>query len=315
MAFDAELARRQLQYVYSQAYMDIIERLARTPDKAMATYERQLAIHLEEVLARLDSQSRRFAERAIPQMYQQAINETTVYWRGQGLQPPALRPGFARVHEQAVKVLAENFYDNMSDAHRFVGRRTKDAWRRIQLDTMLEKVSTARRFDVAHERFMSRVVQDGLGAFRDKAGRIWRLDSYAEMSVRTVTRESTNVGTINQLKGMNRKLVAISSHFGACEICAPLEGRVYSIDGNDTRFPPLSEAFGAFNTVHPNCKHVLVPYVEELDDSPSDTQEKSNRPFDDDPRTQAEKEAYEESQRLSAQRREARREKEEGFAS
>lgn len=43
-----------------------------------------------------------------------------------------------------------------------------------------------------------------------------------------------------------------------------------------------------------NCRHVLAPYVRELDDNAEETEHFSNQPLDKDPRSEAEKQAYEE---------------------
>ncbi|MCR4398943.1 MAG: hypothetical protein NUV93_08275, partial [Firmicutes bacterium] len=44
--------------------------------------------------------------------------------------------------------------------------------------------------------------------------------------------------------------------------------------------------------IHPNCRHVLVPYVREFDDEAEKTQQYSRTPLDVDPRSEAEKQAY-----------------------
>ena len=46
--------------------------------------------------------------------------------------------------------------------------------------------------------------------------------------------------------------------------------------------------------VHPNCRHVLTPYVRELDPDAEETQEYSNTSLTKDPRSEKEKQAYQE---------------------
>lgn len=305
--FDADLAVQQLRYVYSQAYMRLLQVL--DMPSVLGRQQRYLqaqTVEVEKILAELNEVSRRFASRAIPKMYRQGIAMAVQPFAEAGMST-SLLPGFSGIHRTSVSVLSANFHDNMVDAHGFIGRRVRGQLRQLQLQTVMEKQAAGTVIDEAQLELKKRFVDEGLTAFRDRAGKEWRLDSYANMAVRTVAREATNQGLVNQLRGMGKNLVQITSHFGACEICAPLEGRVYSIDGSDSRFPPLSEAFGAYMTVHPNCKHSTQPYIEELDENPQGTQEHSNRPFEDDPRTAAEKAHYERTQREAAERLEQRK--------
>ena len=38
-------------------------------------------------------------------------------------------------------------------------------------------------------------------------------------------------------------------------ICIPYEGRIYSVNGKDKRFPPLDNT----TPYHPNCLHLMFP--------------------------------------------------------
>src|SRR5690606_28767454 len=155
---------------------------------------------------------------------------------------------FARVHRAAIRVVAENFIDEMDDAHRFVARRIRDGWRRAQLEALSERFTTGQTLRQAQKNLATIIADQGLGAFRDSAGRTWRLESYVEMAARTSSREATNLGLTTQLRTMNRDLVQMSWHADTCEDCARVQGRVYSISGRDPRYPPLSRAFGGYHT-------------------------------------------------------------------
>jgi hypothetical protein len=134
------------------------------------------------------------------------------------------------------------------------------------------------------------LLDQGQTAFVDRRGRKWRLDSYAEMVARTTTREAASVATINTCDEFGLDLVRISTHSPTCELCAPLQGKVYSISGNDDRYPMLTDERRP--PIHPNCRHVLAPYVRELDDDAEETERRSNEPLNVDPRSEAEKQAY-----------------------
>jgi hypothetical protein len=62
-------------------------------------------------------------------------------------------------------------------------------------------------------------------------------------------------------------LVRAASYKATCDVCAPIQGRIFSISGKDKRFPALSSVPGfdrGFKAIHPNCRHRLVPIVWEM---------------------------------------------------
>lgn len=308
MAFDPNLAANQLIEVYRQAYILILERIANREARGnSAEYERALLADVASILQQLDFAVEQWAQQVIPRIYEGSAIEAMQAWTAAGLTPPPLSASFAQVHRAAVEVLVSNFTANLYEANAFVGRRIRDEFRRAQLQAVTEKVTTGQTSREAKKVLQRRLMDQGLTAFRDSAGRVWRLDAYAEMAVRSVTAEATNMGLVNQVQGMGYDLVRMTEHHASCPTCAPLEGRVYSISGKDPRYPKLDRAVGDYMHIHPNCRHRVVPYIEELDANPEATRKRSNRPFDYDPRTKAEKQAYEREQRQNKLRRDRRR--------
>ena len=53
---------------------------------------------------------------------------------------------------------------------------------------------------------------------------------------------------------------------GCCPYCKKYEGKVYSISGNDKRFPALYKTAlqHGYNIMHPNCRHEFIPFVESM---------------------------------------------------
>ncbi len=81
---------------------------------------------------------------------------------------------------------------------------------------------------------------------------------YAELVSRVKFHEAHTYATMNQANNYGTDLVQISSHNTQTAICVPFEGKVYSISGKSTIFPPL------FDTppYHPNCLHLMYPTFE-----------------------------------------------------
>lgn len=92
------------------------------------------------------------------------------------------------------------------------------------------------------------------------------LSSYAEMLARTSRIESSNTGSFDRCKQLGIDLVRCTTVPGCCAYCYKYEGKVYSLSGNDSRFPSLYDTALAkgYNIMHPNCRHEFLPFVEEM---------------------------------------------------
>jgi len=108
--------------------------------------------------------------------------------------------------------------------------------------------------------------QGGLDSVVTKSGKVWSLESYVQVAIRT---SSTNAATAVQWERMDElgeDLIEISSHLGAREKCAPYQGRVFSRSGASKKYPPLSatsygDPGGLFGI---NCRHVAYPFFPDV---------------------------------------------------
>lgn len=87
-------------------------------------------------------------------------------------------------------------------------------------------------------------------------GRKYKADYYAELVARTRTREAQTQATINTILSFGEHLVRVSDHNTETKLCQEFEGHVYSLTG-EGGYPLL----GDYPPFHPNCLHVLTPYV------------------------------------------------------
>ena len=168
---------------------------------------------------------------------------------------------------------------------------------------------------VMAQRFLTEALeQEKITCFVDKLGRTWSLDAYTNMAIRTGSRQSRNAGMLTKSEHDLYYVVPIGS---TCPICATLEGRVYSKSGTNPNYPPLTELYGkidpmgandlsnSYLTIHPNCRHTLVEWVEEshTEEEVKEMREKSSfakHPKDINPQSKKEIEEYKASQRAKA---------------
>lgn len=293
MAFNEEKHIQALVNLYRQGFINILNTLFQKEAKGHVTvfYKDQLK-NILDILAQLDAESAKWIQQVIPQIYQENHTQVLSFINKMGMQRK-IKPNFAQVHQRAIDVIAQNMYDNLRQATQYAGRRIQDEFRRAGIDTMGEKYTEGLTWREASQRLQDRLLTQGLTGFKDKLGREWRLDSYAQMVARTTSREIATVATINTCQEADIDLIQISTHYPTCEICAPLQGKVFSISGNDKRYPKLEEEYTP--PIHPSCRHVTTPYVREFDPNAEETQRHSNTPLDKDNRTEAEKQAYKEA--------------------
>jgi hypothetical protein len=274
------------------------------------TLRENILAQVADILESLYERALRWIEAEVPQSYQEGQEEALERLRrlGRGDVPDAPGELLEAPHRAAIEALAYNLRDDLRDSLQLVGRRTQDALRQAGLEAARQELPTSRPMSEAQDRLQEIVEERGLSGLVDSAGREWPPDVYAQMAARTTINEAQNLGTLNQLEGLGVDLVYITTHAGECAICAKYSDRVYSASGQDSRYPPLrGTAYSvAYHTIHPNCRHRLVPYIEEFADDPAGDREKSNKPFVDD-RPEKVKRAYDEGQNRKRRAREAAR--------
>lgn len=91
---------------------------------------------------------------------------------------------------------------------------------------------------------------------RDGVERRYQLRSYGETVARSASRMAASAGVEDATRAFGGDLVQISVHFGACPICIPIQGKVYSLSGRSPDFPPLTAEVTP--PIHPRCAHVLM---------------------------------------------------------
>lgn len=296
--------------VYREARQGIIRTIAEKEAKGNVTwFQKSMLQQVEEQLARLDKQAKEWAEKVIPEAYQCGIETAN-----SALGKLILNDGdidqsnFAQLHTEAIKALVLDTLDDLSEANNHTRNNIRQVVKRAVDNAVLQKLAQGQTVRECKKAIIADLTDKGIEGVEGKPGQTMALDAYAALVARSRTREATNMATMNQLTVRGRDLVRVSRHNTSCPICAPLQGRVYSISGKDLRYPPLSMAFdGPYSNIHPNCSHVLEPYIEELADDPEGDREFSNRGFDIDDRIRKEIDLYNERRRQKQRLRDDRR--------
>ncbi|WP_406014332.1 phage minor capsid protein [Streptomyces sp. NBC_00984] len=180
---------------------------------------------------------------------------------------------------QAVDRLAQQTVDRVTDTHRSILRTIVDRFRAIVAQvaaTPLLGIGTRRQ---ATQDAMQRWADEGITSFTDRAGRRWKLTSYAEMAVRTGVARAATESHMRTLETAGVELVIVSNAPRECPLCRPWESQILAISGPDgartvkaehatqdgEQVPvhvagTLDEARRA-GLQHPNCRHSVAAYT------------------------------------------------------
>ena len=162
------------------------------------------------------------------------------------------------VHADAVNALMSDAYldfaNGMNGLARGAERQLSEAFKLQARAKITANVLSGSDIRATKKDIINLLGDKGFSVLTDRGGNTWTLKRYSEMLARTHTMRSFNDGTINRASQFGVDLVQISIHSGACPICTPYEGKIYSLSGNNTKYPRYNIGL----PIHPNCKHRLL---------------------------------------------------------
>ena len=266
-------AAARLERIYAQAQRAIMAQAqaALAAGQLMRAQERRL--QLAAVLATLDqlgAATDLLARQLAAQAYTDGAASVAHGIAGQigaHVGDVAIPASFTGVQADAVRTLEDAILGKLDTARRTVGRQVEDVYakagRRAVMRGLLGAEGSPR---AATADLTADLRRRGVTGFVDRAGKRWALDSYAEMAIRTTTREAVVQGSMDRMASHGIDLARISSHASSCSICLPWEGRLISLSGQTVEYE--GEAVADASNVppfHPRCRHSLAPVVVDVE--------------------------------------------------
>lgn len=180
-------------------------------------------------------------------------------------------PGSTAARGVASKA-AEATTTSLGKAARSIPRNTQTVWGKIIDNAVNKTVTGDLTIQQALQQAMDDAAKQGLGFYRDQAGRKWGLDTYSEMAIRTGTNNALIDAHTAELVEVGLDLVIVSSHANPAPQCAPYERRVLSltgehkagthrIDGHTITVKDTLNGARAHGFEHPNCRHSVTVYL------------------------------------------------------
>ena len=304
---------------FLKAETDIINEIARLREGGLVDYHAEAALErVQAILHSLENESWEYVPQMIERQFYvqhpearklyETVKKHTAGYENAGTLTAA--------QTDIVQRLTMNLMGEITEATAtvgasleamLIGRTTPDIFRRVGLEQVVSVEATGSGPLRMTRQFVEALRREGVTAFVDRAGRRWSLHTYGSMVLRTTSRQAEVLSALT--KDPAQDLYKISSHNTTCKLCAPYEGRVYSVSGTDPDFPALSDAFGKIDpsgpstlanswlNIHPNCLHSLVPWTpagrtpEEIQKI-KDFSNPARNPYSVDPRSQKQIEAY-----------------------
>lgn len=234
--------------------------------------------------------TRKWSRRNVRKLYSEGLKESADAIKRQyavlGEKSPSLR-GWTAVDDAAVAASQANIDTLLMEAVDAARQHMQTEIQQAALRATEEAMTKGQATQLMQAQLIQALKAKGIESVsyvRNGRTCYMQLDAYAELVARTTEHEIRNTANINLGDRIGNHLVRISSHSGACPICTPYQGRVYSTDMSDERYPylydtPFSREYQNF---HPRCRHVATQYIEELHTPEENARmrEFSNRGFD-----------------------------------
>ena len=321
----------KLVQIFLKAETDIINEIGRLRSQGLVDYHAVAALErVQAILRKMENDSWEYVPKMIEKMFYVRVPEARKIIEGLQETPAKHLAGYQNAaaltstQMDIVQKLTQNLMGEITDASvttmstiqsALIGRVTPDVYRRVGLEQVANIQAVGKGINQAVPQFVETLRREGVTAFVDKAGRNWSLHTYCTMAARTTSRQAEVLAVLTADE--THDLYMVSKRGTTCKICAPYEGRVYSRSGNNPDFPSLADAFGKIDpagtddltntylNIHPTCLHVLLPWTaagrtEKEIQKIKDFSNPEKNPYDIDPRTKKQIDAYRKKEQARA---------------
>jgi len=287
---------------YRAAELNLIRIISEKEARGTVTaYSKSLLAQVQKQIDDMNKEAVSWSTTNLPPQYEKGIKSAVNGYSALGVEIGSVET-FSKLNTRNIAIIVRNTTQDLVNANNFIGRKIEDDLRQAGLEAIAQKELTGQTVKQTKQNLINKLIDQNVMAIKTKNGRNMNISSYAEVVARSTSREAQNRGLLDTVTSANKDLVKMSSHLTTCPVCAPLQGRVYSISGTSTEYPPLEFAYGGVHAnIHPNCRHVLMPYVPELDEDAEKVKAFSNRSFDIDSRSKSQIDNYNREQKKKAE--------------
>lgn len=173
-------------------------------------------------------------------------------------------------HIKAIEVACNSTFNDLAANTRKMNEEAKKIIRSNGKHIITNEVKSGESQRKTKKELREALMRDGITTFVDARGTHWNIANYADMAVRTKSRDIHNQGTMNRLSEYGKEYpkakenfdcIQISSHGSTCW-CGYYELCVFSVSGEHPDYPPVTSLPNRpYSNFHPRCRHVFLPYM------------------------------------------------------
>lgn len=129
-----------------------------------------------------------------------------------------------------------------------------------------EVMSGIKSLDKSVADACSEWAEKGVPAMTDKRGHQWSVEAYVPMVMRSTANNVGNEMAFTRMDSYGVNLIQTSSHVGARPLCAPYQGKIYSLHGKEGGYPNFytETSYGQpAGILGINCGHYIAPYIKD----------------------------------------------------
>jgi GNAT superfamily N-acetyltransferase len=238
----------------------------------------QLRAAAQNIVAQLDDKAADEIRHAVAAGYRQGSASVLTDLPKDEATRLAARAGAAVFRRpDVVESLATALISDVGVRHSNVVRHVVDVYRSVVAAGAAASVAGGLTRREAAQLAYARFVDQGVASFVDQRGRTWRLSSYVEMGLRTVTQRAAVQGQTDRQAQLGLSFVMVSNEAQECPRCRPYEGQVLRVDNGPTgTVKATNPATGEIVAIdvkatlagaraagfqHPNCRHSVRAYL------------------------------------------------------
>lgn len=125
-------------------------------------------------------------------------------------------------------------------------------------------VTGAESRQAATRQCIKEMIDKGIPAFVDKAGREWSPEAYVNMDIRTTISNVSHQSQFERMDDYDVNLIEVSSKNASRPKCAKDQGKIFDRDNKSKKYPHWkSSSYGEPDgLLGINCGHQIYPYIE-----------------------------------------------------
>lgn len=255
---DAESRRKRLTQIYKDAENAAIVLLAAAllaPKPAVALLKAKASV--KKIMGEAEKQAQAWSDDSLTTLYARGMMDTAE-------QINKSHPESSPMHLAIIAALGAGVMEKLSSVGAAVDRNVATLLSSAQVGVAGASFKNATDWQTLAEKLRQDVVQNGVTGFIDKAGHVWKVDTYVDVVAQSSVMKAYNTGVKSEMQAQDLDLARLSDEIdeNTCDACAQWAGSILSVTGATPGFPTVddAEADGVF---HCHCVHTLEPLTEE----------------------------------------------------